>query len=65
MTLDAAGLQRAEVVGARDVAVQAGRVELREHEHPRQAAVDAVAQRDVDQPHSPRDRHGGLARSRL
>ena len=49
-----------EAVGLRDVAVEARRVVLRQHEHAAQAAVDAVGERDVDQPVLAGERDGGL-----
>ena len=47
-------------IGLRDVAVERRRVELRQHEDALQPGVQAVADRDVDQPVLPADRHGRL-----
>ena len=58
--LDEAAVERVEGVRAADVAVQADRVELRQHVAAVQAAVDAVRQGDVDQPILARHRHGRL-----
>ncbi len=49
-----------ELVGHRQVLVEALRVVLRQHEDPAQVGVQAVADRDVDQPVLARDRHGRL-----
>ena len=53
-------IERIEVVGAADVAVQADGIELGQHVDAVQSAVDAVGQGDVDQPVLARQRHGGL-----
>ena len=52
--------EHVELVGHRDVLVQALRVELRQHEDLAQARVQAVADRDVDQPVLAADRYGRL-----
>jgi len=49
-----------EGVSAADVAVQAGRIELGQHVNPVDAAVDAIRQRNVDQPVFARERDGWL-----
>ncbi len=48
-----------------DVPVEAHRLVLREHQHLPQAAVQAVGQREIDDPIHPAERHGRLARSRV
>ena len=58
--LDEAVREEIEPVGLRDVAVERGRVELRQHEDPLQPGVQAVADRDVDQPVLAAERHGRL-----
>ena len=58
--LDEAAVEGIEGVGRADVAVQADRVELREHVEAVQPAVDAVRQRDVDQPILAGHRHRRL-----
>ena len=58
--LDEAVGEEVQPVGLRDVAVERRRVELREHEDLLQPGVEAVADRDVDQPVLPADRHGRL-----
>src|SRR3954467_14141496 len=50
----------AEAVGLRDVAVQAGAVELGDDEDAVDPRVQAIADRDVDQPELPSHRHGRL-----
>ena len=57
---DEAAAEVVEAVGAADVAVQAHRLKLREHVDPVHAAVDAVRQRNVDQPILAGQRHGRL-----
>ena len=52
--------EHVELVGHRDVFVQALRVELRQHEDLAQAGVQAVADRDVDQSVFAPDRHRRL-----
>ena len=52
--------EHVELVGHRDVPVQALGVELRQHEDLPQARVQAVADRDVDQPVLAADRHSRL-----
>ena len=59
--LDEAVRERIEAIGARDVTVQRRRLKLREHEDVAQAGVDAVADRDVDQPILAGERHRRLA----
>ena len=54
-----------EAVGLRDVAVQALAVELGEDEDPVDAGVQAVADRDVDQPELAADRHRRLGPVRV
>ena len=49
-----------EAVGARDVAVEAGRVVLRQHEDAQDVGVDAVRDRDVHEPVLAAQRHGRL-----
>ena len=58
--LDEAVREDVEAIGLRDVAVERGRVELRQHEHPLQAGVQAVADRNVDETILAADRHGRL-----
>ncbi len=58
--LDEAVREDVEPVGLRDVPVERRRVELRQHEDPLQAGVQAVADRDVDQPVLAADRHRRL-----
>ena len=55
--LDEAAVERIEGVGRADVAVQADRIELRQHVAAVQPAVDAVRQGNVDQPILARHRH--------
>ena len=57
---DEARRRRLEAIGLRDVPVERRRVELRQHEDPLQARVQAVADRDVDQPILAADRHRRL-----
>ena len=57
---DEALREHVEPVGLRDVAVERRRVELRQHEDALEAGVQAVADRNVDQPVLARERHGGL-----
>ena len=57
---DEAPAEAVEHIRAADVAVQTHGVELREHVHAVHAAVDAVRERDIDQPIFPRQRHGRL-----
>ena len=57
---DEAAGEVVEAVGPANVAVQAHREELREHVDPVEPAVDAVGQRDVDQPVLGRQRHRRL-----
>ena len=52
-----------ELVGVGDMAVQTDAHELRENVNPIQAAVDAVADRDIDETIFPRDGNCGFARS--
>ena len=59
--LDEAVRERIEAIGARHVPVQRRRLELRQHEDVAQAGVDAVADRNVDQPVLAGQRHGRLA----
>ena len=49
-----------EGVGAANVAMQAGRIELGQHVDPVHAAVDAVRQRNIDQAVFAGERHGWL-----
>ncbi len=49
-----------EPVGPREVAVEAGRVELGEDEDPVEPGVEAVRDRDVDEPVLPGEGDGGL-----
>ncbi len=49
-----------ELVGARDVAVQRGRIELCQNVDAPEAGVDAVGDRDVHEPVFAGERHGGL-----
>ena len=58
--LDEAAAEVVEAVRAADVAVQAHRLELREHVDLVDAAVDAVRERNVDQPILAGQRHGRL-----
>ena len=58
--LDEAVREHVQAVGLRDVAVERRRVELRQHEDALQAGVQAVADRDVDQPVLAADRHRRL-----
>ena len=58
--LDEAAAEVVEAVRAADVPVQADRDELREHVDAVQPAVDAVGDRDVDQPVLAGQRHGRL-----
>ena len=58
--LDEAVGEEIEPVGLRDVAVERRRVELRQHEDLLQPGVQAVADRDVDQPVLAADRHRRL-----
>src|SRR5262249_23627828 len=44
----------------RDVAIQAHRLVLREHENPPQAAVEAVGEREIDDAVDTTERHGRL-----
>ena len=57
---DEAAAEIVEAVRAADVAVQAHRLELREHVDLVDLAVDAVRERDVDQPILAGQRHGRL-----
>ena len=57
---DEARRKYVELVGHRDVLVEALRVELGEHEHVAQIGVQAVADRDVDEPVLAADRNGRL-----
>ena len=57
---DEAAAEVVEAVRAADVAVQAHRLELREHVDLVDLAVDAVRERDVDQPILAGQRHGRL-----
>ena len=52
--------EHVEPVGLRDVAVERRGVELGQHEDALEAGVQAVADRDVDQPVLARERHGRL-----
>ena len=58
--LDEAVREQVEPVGLRDVPVERRGVELRQHEDPLEAGVQAVADRDVDQPVLAAERHGRL-----
>ena len=49
-----------EPVGLADVPVERRRIELRQHEDPADAGVQAVADGDVDEPVFAADRHGRL-----
>ena len=49
-----------QAIGLRDVPVERRRVELRQHEHPLQAGVQAVADRNVDEAILAADRYGRL-----
>ena len=49
-----------ELVGARNVAVQRGRIELCQNVNAPEAGVDAVGDRDVHEPVFAGERHGGL-----
>ena len=57
---DEAAGEMVELVGLRNVAMQRGRVELRQQINASQAGIDAVGNRDVDQPIFAGERHGGL-----
>ena len=57
---DEALREHVEPVGLRDVAVERRRVELRQHEDPLEVGVQAVADRDVDQPVLAAERHRRL-----
>ena len=58
--LDKAAVERVEAVRLPNVPMQADRHELRQHIDAIHAAVDAVRQRNVDQPILRRQRHGRL-----
>ena len=58
--LDEAAGKHIHAVRLRDVPVERRRVELRQHVDPLEAGVQAVAERDVDQPVLAADRHRGL-----
>ncbi len=57
---DKAAAVRVKAVRPANVAMQADRVELRQHIHPVDAAVDAVRERDIDQAVLARQRHSRL-----
>ena len=59
--LDEAPAERVELVGVGDVPVQADAEKLRQHVDAVEAAVDAVADGDVDEPILAGDGHGRLA----
>jgi hypothetical protein len=50
-----------KLIGILDVFVQRSRIELREHEYAVDAAVDAIGNRDVDQPVFTGNGYGRLA----
>jgi hypothetical protein len=56
-----AAAERVKLVGALNVPVQRGRVELRQQEDPVDVGVDAVADRDIDEPVFAGEGHRGLA----
>ena len=58
--LDEAVREHVQAVGLRDVAVERRGVELRQHEDPLEAGVQAVADRDVDEPVLAAERHRRL-----
>ena len=58
--LDEALVEDVHPVGLSDVPVERRRVELRQHEDPPDVGVQAVADRDVDQPVLAANRHGGF-----
>ena len=58
--LDEAAREHVHPVGLRDVAVERRRVELRQHVDAFEAGVQAVAERNVDQPVLAADRHRRL-----
>jgi len=58
--LDEAPAEDVEAVRPRDVLVEGRRVVLREHVDAVDPRVDAVRDRDVDEPVAPRERHGRL-----
>jgi hypothetical protein len=62
--LDEPAGEGVEAIRLVDVAIERGGVELREHEHAPQVRVQAVADRNVDEPVLAADRHGRL-RSRM
>ena len=59
--VDEAAAERIEVIGALDVPVQRRGLKLREQEDPVDIGVDAIADRDIDQPVFAGERHGGFA----
>ena len=58
--LDEAVAERVHPVGLRDVPVERGGVELRQHEDAADVRVQAIADRDVDEAVAPADWHGRL-----
>ena len=58
--LDESLAEEIHPVGLRDVPVERRRIELRQHEDPPDVGVQAVADRDVDQPVLAADRHRRL-----
>ena len=58
--IDKAAREIVELVARLDVAMQRHAVELRQHIDRAQAGVEAIADRDIDQPIFPAQRHGRL-----
>ena len=58
--VDEAVRERVHPIGRRDVMVERGGVELREHENAPQVGVQAVADRHIDEAVLAADRHGRL-----